>query len=31
MGSLADSKSQEPDTPIYGNMIALREARELLG
>ena len=30
MGSLADSVNQEPDTPIYGNMITLREARELL-
>ena len=30
-GSLEDSKNQEPDTPIYGNMISLREARELLG
>jgi len=30
-GSLADSANQEPDTPIYGNMITLREARELLG
>jgi predicted dinucleotide-binding enzyme len=31
MGSLEDSKSQEPDTPIYGNMITLREAREVAG
>ena len=30
-GSLADSVNQEPDTPIYGNMVTLREARELLG
>jgi 8-hydroxy-5-deazaflavin:NADPH oxidoreductase len=30
-GSLANSVNQEPDTPIYGNMITLREARELLG
>jgi predicted dinucleotide-binding enzyme len=30
-GSLADSAGQEPGTPIYGNMITLREARELLG
>ena len=30
-GSLADSTGQEPGTPIYGNMITLREARELLG
>jgi 8-hydroxy-5-deazaflavin:NADPH oxidoreductase len=30
-GSLEDSKNQEPGTPIYGNMIPLREARELLG
>jgi 8-hydroxy-5-deazaflavin:NADPH oxidoreductase len=30
-GSLSDSTNQEPGTPIYGNMITLREARELLG
>jgi predicted dinucleotide-binding enzyme len=30
-GSLADSKNQEPDTPIYGNAITLAEARELVG
>jgi 8-hydroxy-5-deazaflavin:NADPH oxidoreductase len=30
-GSLANSTNQEPDTPIYGNPITLREARELLG
>lgn len=30
-GSLANSTNQEPDTAIYGNMITLREARELLG
>ena len=30
-GSLADSTNQEPETPIYGNMITLREARDLLG
>ena len=30
-GSLADSANQEPGTPIYGNMITLREASELLG
>ena len=27
-GSLADSANQEPGTPIYGNMITLREASE---
>lgn len=30
MGSLANSSAQEPETPIYGNPITLREARELL-
>lgn len=30
-GSLADSTDQEPDTPIYGNAVTLREARVLVG
>jgi 8-hydroxy-5-deazaflavin:NADPH oxidoreductase len=29
-GSLSNSTNQEPGTPIYGNMITLREARDLL-
>jgi hypothetical protein len=29
-GTLAESSRQEPDTPLYGNHIPLREARELV-